>query len=152
VAWVCERIIPTERPPLVVVPTFADRECYVVSAADPLRPHSRISRPAIEIDCYIIYILLEGYKIKLLPRKNSYLLQVLSAYFTSQTTWRICIKFGIVSLKLNLSLNCISYLTKSYAQTIFIWVKNVLLRNVTLNRFTQIFLGFGRIYYLHLQG
>jgi hypothetical protein len=36
VALVRERTIPTELPPLVgeVVPTFADRRCRVVSAAD----------------------------------------------------------------------------------------------------------------------
>jgi hypothetical protein len=32
VAWVCERTISTERP---LVPTFADRECLVVSVTDP---------------------------------------------------------------------------------------------------------------------
>jgi hypothetical protein len=39
VALVRERTMPTERPPLVgeVVPTFADRECCVVSATDSLR-------------------------------------------------------------------------------------------------------------------
>jgi hypothetical protein len=37
-AWVRERIIPTERPPLAgtVSAKFADRECHVVSATDPL--------------------------------------------------------------------------------------------------------------------
>jgi hypothetical protein len=37
VAWVRERTIPTERPPLVseVVPTSADRGCRVVSVTDP---------------------------------------------------------------------------------------------------------------------
>jgi hypothetical protein len=32
-----ERTIPTERPPIVgkIVPTFADRGCWVVSATDP---------------------------------------------------------------------------------------------------------------------
>jgi hypothetical protein len=36
VALARERTVPTERPPLVgeVVPTFADRRCCVVSAAD----------------------------------------------------------------------------------------------------------------------
>jgi hypothetical protein len=35
-AWVRERTIPTERPPLVgkLVPTFADRGCHVVSVPD----------------------------------------------------------------------------------------------------------------------
>jgi hypothetical protein len=37
VAWVRERIIPTERPPLVgeLVPTFTDRGCHVFSVMDP---------------------------------------------------------------------------------------------------------------------
>jgi hypothetical protein len=37
VALVRKRTMPTERPPLVgeVVPTFADRGCWVVSATDP---------------------------------------------------------------------------------------------------------------------
>jgi hypothetical protein len=35
VAWVRERTIPTERPPLVGVPTFADRGRHVVSVTDP---------------------------------------------------------------------------------------------------------------------
>jgi hypothetical protein len=36
-AWVRERTIPTERPPLVakLVATSADRGCRVVNAADP---------------------------------------------------------------------------------------------------------------------
>jgi hypothetical protein len=36
-AWVRERTIPTERPPLVgkLLPTFADREYHVVSVMDP---------------------------------------------------------------------------------------------------------------------
>jgi hypothetical protein len=37
VAWVRERTIPTERPPLSAkwLPTFADRGCHVVSVTDP---------------------------------------------------------------------------------------------------------------------
>jgi hypothetical protein len=34
-----ERTIPTERPPLGVLPTFAERGCRVVSAKNP---HGRI--------------------------------------------------------------------------------------------------------------
>jgi hypothetical protein len=36
VALVCERTIPTERPPLLakLMPTFADRGCRMVSATD----------------------------------------------------------------------------------------------------------------------
>jgi hypothetical protein len=35
--WVCERTIPTERPPLVgeVMPTFSDRGFHVVIVTDP---------------------------------------------------------------------------------------------------------------------
>jgi CBS-domain-containing membrane protein len=41
VAWVREWTLPTKQPPLVgkLVPTFADRECHVVSVMDP---YSRI--------------------------------------------------------------------------------------------------------------
>jgi hypothetical protein len=47
VAWVRERTVPTERPPLVreVSADFACRVCHVVSVKDPLRPYSRLSRP-----------------------------------------------------------------------------------------------------------
>jgi hypothetical protein len=35
VAWVCERTISAEQPPLVkLVPTFVQRECYMVSVTD----------------------------------------------------------------------------------------------------------------------
>jgi hypothetical protein len=47
VAFVRERTIPTERPPLVceVVPTFVDRGCCVVSATDSRGRQSWFSRP-----------------------------------------------------------------------------------------------------------
>jgi hypothetical protein len=47
-ALVHERSIPTEGPPLVgqVSGKFYGRGCSVVSAANPLQPYSRLSRPA----------------------------------------------------------------------------------------------------------
>jgi hypothetical protein len=46
VAWLCERSIPTERPPLVgEVTTFANRGVPHGQRDGSLRPHSRFPRP-----------------------------------------------------------------------------------------------------------
>jgi hypothetical protein len=40
----------------MLVPTFADRGCHMVSVTDPLRPYSRFSIPVrYELNLYMLY-------------------------------------------------------------------------------------------------